>query len=168
MNHGRNIAQFEKAKTAKKSKYINESRSGSSRRWWSDSYRIRRAKKKKSPKMKKSSAKIRELDSDNRVVDWDSSDASDTDEYSPFSAVLSFVGVLRPTGNRFNLFSSVCVIFRLVHFTRPASLKKIRATEKSSLRLERIAKHKRSFSKRSRVKIICLRVVNFPCTDWLS
>ena len=102
MNHGRNIAQFEKAKTAKKSKYINESRSGSSRRWWSDSYRIRRAKKK-SPKMKKALQKIGELDSDNRVVDQDFSDESDTDETHSnihrCSAVLSFVGFLRPTAS---------------------------------------------------------------------
>ena len=163
MNHGRNIAQFEKAKTAKKSKYINESRSGSSRRWWSDSYRIRRAKKR----VQRWKKLCKKLENSTVITGW----LTETLLMSPIpTRPTQIFTVALPCSLflRFNLFSRVCVIFRLVYFTRPASLKKFRATEKSSLRLERIAKHKRSFSKRSRVKIICLRVVNFPCTDWLS
>jgi len=104
------------------------------------------AGKKIESREEKGSVKIWEPDSDNSDFYNDSSVESDTDESSDSlrsigilseqicSAALSFVCFLRPATLAF-------VSFSVFPFCQ-TSFKKNQATEKLSLRLERIAKHK--------------------------
>ena len=82
---------------------------------------------------KKGSVKISELDSNNRDPDRDSSDESDIDESSdslrPFE-ILSMHSCPHTVALRAFLclfpsfsYSSVCILFSLTHFARPASRK---------------------------------------------
>jgi len=128
------------------------------------------AGKKIESREEKGSVKIWELDSDNSNFYSDSSVESDTDESSDSlrsigilskhicSAALSFVCFLRPATLEFLSF----FVFPIL----PNQLQENRATEKLSLRLERIANYTQGCFGDSRVNFTPRKY--FPTADWLS
>ena len=109
-------------------------------------------------------------------VDRDFSDESDTDEihWSPtgiFTVAPPRFLCWFSSNRLFNLYFSVRILFRLLHFVRTASLimREIQTTVKSSSTLSALRK-RIVFFEDSHVKISpgYNGIANFHCTDWLS